>query len=83
MTARDFVFWLQGYFEVDAELGDGDPELTPKQVACIKRHLALVFAHDVDPAIDGGDPAKKAKLDAVHGSRPPTNSPDKDIVYRC
>ena len=31
------------------------------------RHLALVFKHEIDPAIDGGgDPATKADLQATH-----------------
>ncbi len=41
MRSRDFVFWLQGLFEV------GNPTaLNEQQVAVIKQHLGLVFAHD-------------------------------------
>ena len=67
MTARDFVFWLQGFFEIDGT-GAG---LTPTQTACIKRHLALVFVHDIDPSM--GDAAHQAKLDEVHA--PPAAKP--------
>ena len=43
MKSRDFVFWLQGFFELSEE-----PQLSAKQVAAIKQHLGLVFAHDPD-----------------------------------
>ena len=38
MTPENFVYWLQGYFE----LNDRD-ELTNEQVAIIKEHLGLCF----------------------------------------
>ena len=42
MTSRDFVFWLQGAFELfDAKAG-----LSADQVKVVKEHLDLVFAHD-------------------------------------
>lgn len=38
MEAKDFVYWLQGYFEIE------DPKtLSEKQVQIIKDHLDLVF----------------------------------------
>ena len=39
MTARDFVYWLQGYLELE-NTGAG---LTPLQKEIIKEHLKLVF----------------------------------------
>lgn len=43
MKSRDFVFWLQGVFEV------GNPtSFNEHQVAVIKQHLQLVFVHDPD-----------------------------------
>lgn len=43
MRSRDFVFWLQGMFEL------GNPTtLDARQVDLIKTHLALVFKHDPD-----------------------------------
>ena len=41
MQSRDFVFWLQGFFELT-----DSRELTPEQVNLIKTHLDLVFKHD-------------------------------------
>lgn len=71
MTSRDFVFWLQGYFEI-SEL----TELNEKQIKVIKRHLDLVFAHDIDPSL--GDKEHQEKLQDIHdgdttGSRNITN----------
>jgi hypothetical protein len=43
MTERDFVYWLQGYFEIC----DTD-KLTENQVVIIKNHLNLVFHHTID-----------------------------------
>lgn len=58
MNSRDFAFWLQGFFEL------GTPDsLSSEQVACIKRHLAMVFIHEIDPSFG---PEKKAELDAAH-----------------
>ncbi len=46
---RDFVFWLQGFFEI------ANPEmLTPEQVKVIKDHLAMCFEH---VALDPRGPA--------------------------
>lgn len=41
MQSRDFVFWMQGFFE----LSPPGP-LSVQQVEMIKAHLALVFQHD-------------------------------------
>ncbi len=43
MTPRDFVFWLQGFFEIT------DPtEINEKQTQMIKNHLNLVFYHEAE-----------------------------------
>lgn len=38
MTALEFCYWLQGYFELG-----GDTKLTEDQVKMIKQHLYYVF----------------------------------------
>lgn len=38
MTPEQFVYWLQGYFEITNET-----ELTSIQIKCIKDHLGKVF----------------------------------------
>lgn len=59
MTAVSFVYWLQGFFELsEAE------ELTAKQVEIIKRHLHMVFVHDIDPKL--GDQEHQDELNAIH-----------------
>lgn len=50
MKASEFCYWLQGYFEIAEDqtpLHDGLNELAIEK---IKRHLSLVFVHDLDPA---------------------------------
>lgn len=64
MKSRDFCFWLQGFFE----LTDSD-EPTPEQVRNIRKHLQLVFIHEIDPSMPN------PKLDAVHNVN--------DILMRC
>lgn len=62
MTARDFAYWLQGYFEIHGNV----TSLTPEQMELIRRHLALVFQHEIDPSF--GDAAIQEKLNAVHNA---------------
>lgn len=65
MTARDFAFWLQGFFELQ-QVDEKKLSISDSQAAMIQRHLNLVFVHEIDPSIDGGDSAKKHILDATH-----------------
>lgn len=59
MQSRDFAYWLQGFFEIsDAK------SLDEKQTEQIKKHLHLVFGHDIDPSM--GDKAHQDKLNAIH-----------------
>jgi len=45
MKASEFCYWLQGLYEL------GKPNsLTEEQTAMIKRHLDMVFIHDIDPS---------------------------------
>jgi hypothetical protein len=59
MTSRDFVFWLQGMFE----LGKFE-SLNKEQTRIIRKHLNLVFIHDIDPSM--GDEEIQAKLNEAH-----------------
>lgn len=72
MTSRDFVYWLQGYLEI----ADKPVALSKEQVAIVQKHLAMVFAHEIDPSMGGTK--EQNILDALHNS-----VPDKDIIYRC
>lgn len=75
MTAREFCYWLQGYFEIAAETDD-DPWLSPSQAGCVQRHLALVFKHEIDPSYDGD----QAVLQAVHDGAKAKQEPRPDTV---
>ncbi len=61
MTSRDFVYWLQGLFELT-----DPPHLDVRQTALIKAHLALVFKHELDPSM--GDAQHQQELNKIHGS---------------
>lgn len=65
MTSRDFAFWLQGFFEIT---GTESLTLSAEQVAMVKKHLALVFLHEIDPSM--GDQKHQNKLNETHGSAP-------------
>lgn len=84
MTSRDFVYWLQGYIEIQSARTAPSLALTEEQVKTIKNHLALVFVHEIDPANVGlGVPAETAQ--AIHDQGKPQIggvTPD-GIVYRC
>jgi len=61
MTSRDFAFWLQGYFEIS------DPkEIGEKETEMIKKHLSLVFIHEIDPSM--GDEEHQQELNEAHTS---------------
>ena len=70
MKSRDFCYWLQGYFElhgnrpVRPEPHD-DMALSGYQVEMIRKHLALVFKHDIDPS--AGSAAHQEELNEIHG----------------
>ncbi len=63
MTSRDFVYWLQGFFEI-TEAGGKTEGLSPEQVSVIKRHLNLVFAHEIDPSY--GSKGHQEDLNKIH-----------------
>jgi len=71
MTSREFCYWLQGFFELQfAGQADktGMGSLEPVQVDTIKRHLAMVFKHEIDPSYPNAD-----ELSHIHG----------DDIIRC
>lgn len=45
MKARDFCYWLQGYFELSTTV-----DIKPQQLTTIKNHLNMVFIHEIDPS---------------------------------
>lgn len=76
MTSRDFCFWLQGAFEMNAGqmLNQGQYEL-------MRRHLALVFKHEIDPSM--GDAANQAALNQIHDNPQIGGTGPGGVLYRC
>lgn len=63
MTSRDFCYWLQGYLEVAQP-----DEINDKELDQIKKHLNLVFKHEIDPSM--GDQAHQDALNHLHNQDP-------------
>lgn len=78
MRSIDFIYWLKGFLELS-----GANSLNEKQTELVKRHLNLVFVHEIDPS--AGPLEHQETLNEIHnGSKPPKlNKPDKPTVYRC
>lgn len=70
MTSRDFCYWLQGYFEIAALADSSTAQITIAQADMIKRHLSMVFVHEIDPSIDQGNPLKQGLLNVLHSGLP-------------
>lgn len=77
MTAREFCYWLQGYFEISRSSGLPD-HLNPAQVEIIKNHLAMVFKHEIDPS--AGPSAHQSALNLIHGQQ---NNQGNIVIDRC
>lgn len=81
MKATEFCYWLQGLFELGSPV-----QLDARQTDLIKRHLAMVFLHDIDPSYPEEE---QAGLDAAHSGEPtkiakPGMRPDHpDVRMRC
>jgi len=79
MTSRDFCFWLQGCFELAAASSTpGEIYLDKTQTECVRRHLALVFKHEIDPAIGGN----QKELQAIHDGEPLDKIGDPSVVKK-
>lgn len=91
MTSRDFCYWIQGYFEIaEASKDPGEVALDATQVEVVKRHLALVFVHEIDPS--AGPPDHQKVLDDIHhpasggtSGKPSVGYPSGhgEPVFRC
>ena len=75
MTSRDFCYWLQGNFEISETktLGERETEM-------VKRHLALVFKHEIDPSM----PDPSGVLQNIHDGKPQIGGVGPEgVTYRC
>lgn len=71
-----------GFFEL-IDKGPKTPEklaLTADQTECIRRHLAMVFKHEIDPSYPNGP-----ELDQIHNPSPctVTSFPNRPPTLRC
>lgn len=83
MTSRDFCYWLQGFYEI---IGGAAAGLTAEQSEIVKRHLAMVFAHEIDP--QAGGPGHQKTLNDIHnpfhlGTGSVTVFDSKNTLLRC
>lgn len=76
MKAENFCYWLQGMFELN-----NPRQLDPSQTELIRRHLAMVFKHDIDPKM--GDPEHQAALNAIHQGEPQSLTLPQNVLMRC
>ena len=76
MSSENFAFWLQGFFELT-----NVTEIDANQTDLIKRHLNMVFKHDIDPKM--GDDTHQQELNQIHNN--PTGSlwRDNEPLMRC
>lgn len=75
MTSRDFAYWLQGFFEIS---GVDALTMNAEQITLVRKHLNMVFIHEIDPSFGG--PEKQEKLNTAH-NRPPLHGGDP--LARC
>lgn len=76
MTSRDFCYWLQGFFEIS------NPQTINKvETEMIKKHLALVFKHEIDPSM--GDEVHQNELNAIHNPTPSNIFDEGKTLIRC
>ena len=76
MTSRDFAFWLQGFFEVanPSTIGKTETEM-------IKKHLNLVFKHEIDPSMGG--PEHQEILNQIHSPQLFPKRDEDGSILRC
>lgn len=76
MTSRDFAFFLQGFFEVAEPKTIGE-----KETEMIKKHLNLVFKHEIDPSMGG--PEHQLELNEIHSPQILGQITNGDGILRC
>lgn len=74
MTSRDFAFWLQGYFEIT-----NPDNISESETIVIKKHLALVFKHEIDPSY--GNEEHQNELNEIHNNN--HSGINSNTLIRC
>lgn len=81
MKARDFIYWLQGGFEI-GKIKTIDEDT----VKIIQNHIEMVFIEEIDPSFG---PDKQEALQNAHDGNKPATPPrfgtrgGRDVVYKC
>lgn len=81
MKSVEFCYWLQGLFELAKPT-----TLDLEQTDLIKRHLGMVFHHEIDPSYGNAD--VQTALNNLHGNKPDQlpkigGKDEHGNVYRC
>lgn len=79
MMSRDFCYWLQGFFELQSPQNQ-HLALNPAQVEVIRKHLAMVFKHEIDPSL--GTPKHVAELQKLHDDLAKANERIDEVESR-
>lgn len=74
MRSVDFVYWLQGFFE----LSEPDKALTPNQIKIIQNHLKLVFLYEIDPSYSDNKIVQQI-FQNIHDGKEPLNGVDAEL----
>lgn len=75
MKSTEFCYWLQGYFE----LGPDGQGLSSEQVDMIRKHLALVFKHEIDLSYG----PNLQELQDIHDGNAPSNNFRREPRMKC
>jgi len=82
MSSRDFCYWLQGWFELNATI-DHRAGASAETLDVIRNHLSLVFIHEIDPQHAQTVPANIAQPIHDHGKPQIGGADAHGNVYRC
>lgn len=76
MKSVEFCYWLQGLFELA-----NPAALDEKQTDLVKRHLAMVFTHEIDPSYPK---EQQVKLNEQHDGPLKFGGEGTDgTIFRC
>lgn len=74
MKSDQFIYWLNGFFE----LSEKDKPLSVEQVQIIKNHLKLVFLYEIDPSYSD-NPVVQAIFQNIHDGKDPLTGISAEI----
>jgi hypothetical protein len=80
MRSDQFVYWLQGFFELQGT----NQALTIEQVQIIRNHLKLVFLHEIDPSYSDNKVVQQI-FQNIHDGKQPLDGVNvkPNIIAKC